>query len=157
MHVASNGWSARLYWLWILYNSVAFVVVLTAVAVLSWISADVLHLSLSNRSWVVALLVATAGALLFGPVGAGYTVDKVVTARLAIVVQYDQRHAWPVVADQLEPAGDSVIPLIRGLTTDSWWHDLAERVQDHQRLRVRHRFQPRLDGRHNQVRVHKLG
>jgi hypothetical protein len=21
MHVASNGWSARLYWLWILYNS----------------------------------------------------------------------------------------------------------------------------------------
>ena len=68
MHVASNGWSARLYWLWILYNSVAFVVVLTAVAVLSWISADVLHLSLSNRSWVVALLVATAGALLFGGV-----------------------------------------------------------------------------------------
>jgi hypothetical protein len=45
MHVASNGWSARPYWLWILYNSVAFVVVLTAVAVLSWISADVLHLS----------------------------------------------------------------------------------------------------------------
>ena len=43
MDVASNGWSARLYWLWILYNSVAFVVVLTAVAVLSWISADVLH------------------------------------------------------------------------------------------------------------------
>jgi hypothetical protein len=68
MHVASNGWSARLYWLWILYNSVAFVVVLTAVAVLSWISADVLHLSLTNRSWVVALLVATAGALLFGGV-----------------------------------------------------------------------------------------
>ena len=68
MHVASNGWSARLYWLWILYNSVAFVVVLTAVAVLSWIRADVLHLSLSNRSWVVALLVATAGALLFGGV-----------------------------------------------------------------------------------------
>jgi hypothetical protein len=68
LHVASNGWSARLYWLWILYNSVAFVVVLTAVAVLSWISADVLHLSLSNRSWVVALLVATAGALLFGGV-----------------------------------------------------------------------------------------
>ena len=68
MHVASNGWSARLYWLWILYNSVAFVVVLTAVAVLSWISADVLHLSLTNRSSVVALLVATAGALLFGGV-----------------------------------------------------------------------------------------
>ena len=32
MHVASNGWSPRLFWLWILYNSVAFVVVLTAVA-----------------------------------------------------------------------------------------------------------------------------
>jgi hypothetical protein len=68
MHVASSGWSARLYWLWILYNSVAFVVVLTAVAVLSWISADVLHLSLTNRNSVVALLVATAGALLFGGV-----------------------------------------------------------------------------------------
>jgi len=68
MQVASNGWSSRLYWQWILYNFVAFVVVLTAVAVLSWISADVLHLSLSNRSSVVALLVATAGALLFGGV-----------------------------------------------------------------------------------------
>jgi hypothetical protein len=58
MHVASNGWSACLYWLWILYNSVAFVVVLTAVAVLSWTSADVLHLSLSNRrlTWANAVL-----------------------------------------------------------------------------------------------------
>jgi hypothetical protein len=63
---AGNGWSARLYWQWILYNSVAFVVVLTAVVVLSWIGADVLHLSAANRGWVLALLVATAGALLFG-------------------------------------------------------------------------------------------
>jgi hypothetical protein len=65
---ARNGWSARLYWQWILYNSVAFVVVLTAVVVLSWIGADVLHLSAANRSWLLALLVATAGALLFGVV-----------------------------------------------------------------------------------------
>jgi hypothetical protein len=68
MQVASNGWSTRLYWLWILYNSVAFVVVLTAVAVLSWISADVLHLDLAHRSRLVALLVATVGAVLFGGV-----------------------------------------------------------------------------------------
>jgi hypothetical protein len=68
MHPASNGWSARLYWQWILYNSVAFVVVLTAVAVLSWISADLLHLSLTSQSRVIALLVATVGALLFGGV-----------------------------------------------------------------------------------------
>ncbi len=68
MQVASSGWSSRLYWQWILYNSVAFVVVLTAVAVLSWISADLLHLSLTSQSRLVALLVATAGALLFGVV-----------------------------------------------------------------------------------------
>jgi hypothetical protein len=68
MKVASSGWSARLYWLWILYNSVAFVVVLTAVAVLSWIGADVLHLDVTSRSWVVALLVSVLGALLFGGV-----------------------------------------------------------------------------------------
>jgi hypothetical protein len=68
MDLASNGWSWRLYWQWILNNSVAFVVVLTAVAVLSWISADLLDLSLANRSRVVALLVATLGALLFGGV-----------------------------------------------------------------------------------------
>jgi hypothetical protein len=68
MDLASNGWSARLYWQWILYNTVAFVAVLTAVAVLSWISADVLHLSLTSRSGLVALLVATAGAVLFGGV-----------------------------------------------------------------------------------------
>jgi hypothetical protein len=68
MNGESNGWSARLYWQWILYNSVAFVVVLTAVAVLSWISADVLHLDLAHRNKLLALLVATVGALLFGGV-----------------------------------------------------------------------------------------
>jgi len=67
-HVASNGWSARLYWLWILYNSVAFVVVLTAVGVLAWIGADLLHLELTSSSKLVALLVATLGAVLFGGV-----------------------------------------------------------------------------------------
>jgi hypothetical protein len=68
VHVASNGFSARLYWRWILYNSVAFVVVLTAVAVLAWISADLLHLELTNESKLVALVVATLGAVLFGGV-----------------------------------------------------------------------------------------
>jgi hypothetical protein len=68
MHAASDGWSARLYWQWILYNSVAFVVVLTAVGVISWIGADMLHLSLAHRSRVMALLVATLGAVLFGGV-----------------------------------------------------------------------------------------
>jgi hypothetical protein len=66
--VAPSGWSTRLYLLWILYNSIAFVVVLTVVAVLSWISADLLHLSLTNGHKIVALLVATLGALLFGGV-----------------------------------------------------------------------------------------
>jgi hypothetical protein len=68
MGMPPSGWSARLYWLWILYNSVAFVVVLTAVAVLAWIGADVLHLSWDDRGKVAALLVATLGALLFGGV-----------------------------------------------------------------------------------------
>jgi hypothetical protein len=68
MQVASSGWSARLYWQWILYNTVAFVVVLTAVAVLSWIGADLLQLDLANRSKLAALLVATVGALVFGGV-----------------------------------------------------------------------------------------
>jgi hypothetical protein len=68
MQPASNGWSARLYWQWILYNTLAFVVVLTAVAVLSWVGADALHLSLVSRSWVLAMLVAAVGALLFGGV-----------------------------------------------------------------------------------------
>ena len=68
MQVASNGWSARLYWQWILYNSVAFIVVLTASAVLAWIGTDVLHLELANKSKLAALLVATLGAVLFGGV-----------------------------------------------------------------------------------------
>ena len=67
-NVPSSGWSTRLYWLWILYNSVAFVVVLTAVAVLAWIGADVLRLSWDDRGRVAALLVATLGAVLFGGV-----------------------------------------------------------------------------------------
>jgi putative Mn2+ efflux pump MntP len=68
VNAASNGWSTRLYWQWILYNSVAFVVVLTAVAVLAWIGADLLHLELASSSKLAALLVATLGAVLFGGV-----------------------------------------------------------------------------------------
>jgi hypothetical protein len=69
MNVPSNDWwSARLYWQWIVYNTVAFVSVLTAVAVLSWIGADVLHTHWADRSRIAALLVATAGAVLFGGV-----------------------------------------------------------------------------------------
>jgi hypothetical protein len=68
MQVASSGWSAPLYWQWILYNTVAFVVVLSAVVVLSWIGADLLQLDLANRSKLGALLVATLGALVFGGV-----------------------------------------------------------------------------------------
>ncbi len=71
MDVKSNGWSARLYRQWILYNSVAFVVVLTAVAALSWIGGDLLHLDLAHRNTLFALVVATAGALLFGGVLGG--------------------------------------------------------------------------------------
>jgi hypothetical protein len=58
----------RLYWRWILYNSVAFIALLTAVAVMVWLSVDVLDLAVGNRSLVCALLVATFGALLFGGV-----------------------------------------------------------------------------------------
>ncbi len=70
LNMPSSGWSSHLYWLWILYNSAAFVVVLTAVAVLGWIGADVLQLSWEDRGRVAALLVATLGALLFGGLGA---------------------------------------------------------------------------------------
>lgn len=63
-----TGWDARLYLLWILYNSIAFVTVLTAGFVLTWFGADVLHLTSSNHHTLVALLVATLGALLFGVV-----------------------------------------------------------------------------------------
>lgn len=65
---SSTGWDARLYWLWILYNSIAFVTVLTTGFVLTWFGADVLHLTLSNPHTPVALLVAGVGALLFGGV-----------------------------------------------------------------------------------------
>jgi hypothetical protein len=68
MHVGSSGFSDRLYWQWIVYNTAAFVVVLTAVLVLSWIGADLLHLQLAKGSALAALLVATLGALLFGGV-----------------------------------------------------------------------------------------
>ncbi len=63
-----TGWDRRLYWRWILYNSIAFIALLTAVAVLVWLSVDVLDLAVGNRSLLGALLVATFGAVLFGGV-----------------------------------------------------------------------------------------
>jgi len=64
--VPANGWNTRLYWLWILYNAVAFVSVLTAGFLLALLGSDVLHLSLASGHVVVALLIATVGAVLFG-------------------------------------------------------------------------------------------
>jgi MFS family permease len=66
--VSASGWNARLYWLWILYNSVAFVTVLTVSWVLVLVGSDVLHLSFSNHHTVWALVIATLGAVLFGGV-----------------------------------------------------------------------------------------
>ena len=66
--VSTSGWDTRLYWRWILYNSLAFIALLTAVAVMAWLAVDVLDLAVANRSMISALLVATLGALLFGTV-----------------------------------------------------------------------------------------
>ena len=66
--VSSSGWDTRLNWLWILYNAVAFVVVLTATAAVAWIGADVLHLDWARGRKLSALLVVTLGALAFGGV-----------------------------------------------------------------------------------------
>ncbi len=66
--VSSSGWDMRLYWLWILYNAAAFVVVLTATAAMAWIGADVLHLDWASGRKLGSLLVATLGALVFGGV-----------------------------------------------------------------------------------------
>jgi hypothetical protein len=66
--VSTSGWETRLYWRWILYNSLAFIALLSAVAVMAWLAVDVLDLAVANRSMISALLVATFGALLFGTV-----------------------------------------------------------------------------------------
>ncbi|WP_329500719.1 hypothetical protein [Kitasatospora herbaricolor] len=63
-----SGWDARLYLLWILYNTAAFVTVLTVGFLLAVLGSNVLHLSLASGRTLVALLVATGGAALFGGV-----------------------------------------------------------------------------------------
>ena len=66
--VSANGWTTRLYWLWIWYNTIAFVTVLTVGFLLALLGSNVLHLSLASGHVVVALLIATVGAVLFGGV-----------------------------------------------------------------------------------------
>ncbi|MFK4224872.1 hypothetical protein [Streptomyces sp. NPDC019890] len=66
--VSPSGWNTRLYWLWIAYNTIAFVTILTVGFVLASLGNDVLHLTLSNNDALVALLIATFGAVLFGVV-----------------------------------------------------------------------------------------
>jgi hypothetical protein len=63
------GWTP--VWLWILYNSIAFVALLTAGAVIAWLIADELGLAVANSHRVAALPVATIGAVLFGVVLGG--------------------------------------------------------------------------------------
>ncbi|MEU9435599.1 hypothetical protein [Streptomyces sp. NPDC048252] len=63
-----SGWDSRLYWQWIAYNTIAFVIVLTAGFLLALLGDDALHLEVSSHHVVIALLVATLGAALFGGV-----------------------------------------------------------------------------------------
>ncbi|MEY2248587.1 hypothetical protein AB8A21_37665 [Streptomyces sp. BF23-18] len=65
---SANGWNTRLYWQWIGYNTIAFVTVLTAGFVLALLGSDALHLDLASGHVLVALLIATLGAILFGGV-----------------------------------------------------------------------------------------
>jgi hypothetical protein len=66
--IPASGWNRRLYWLWIWYNAIAFITVLTAGLLLALVGSDVLHLDLVSSRVLVALLVATLGAALFGGV-----------------------------------------------------------------------------------------
>ena len=63
-----TGWDSRLYWQWIAYNTVAFVIVLTAGFLLALLGDNALHLEVSSHHVVIALLIATLGAALFGGV-----------------------------------------------------------------------------------------
>ncbi|WP_329299636.1 hypothetical protein OG410_15265 [Streptomyces sp. NBC_00659] len=65
---SASGWNTRLYWQWIGYNTIAFVTVLTAGFVLALLGSDALHLDLASGHVLVALLIATLGAILFGGV-----------------------------------------------------------------------------------------
>ena len=66
--VSPNGWDTRLYWQWIGYNTIAFVIVLTVGFVLAVVGSDALSLNLVSHHVVVALVIATLGAALFGGV-----------------------------------------------------------------------------------------
>jgi hypothetical protein len=46
--VSANGWNTRLYWLWIWYNAIAFVTVLTVGFLLALLGGNVLHLTLAS-------------------------------------------------------------------------------------------------------------
>ncbi|MFF1778513.1 hypothetical protein [Streptomyces virginiae] len=85
---SSSGWEVRLYWRWIAYNSVAFVIVLSVGVALALLGSDVLHLSLASGHVLVALVIATLGAVLFGGV-LGSLQWLVVRERVAIA-----RKAW---------------------------------------------------------------
>ena len=101
--MASNGWSARLYWQWILYNTIAFVAVLTAVAVLSWMGADLLHLSVFHQPELARRAAGgNGGALLFGGVlGTLYRRRTLGTGPEAFRVGRHLRYDWETVRRRL--------------------------------------------------------
>ncbi|WP_329313461.1 MULTISPECIES: hypothetical protein [unclassified Streptomyces] len=65
---STSGWDARLYWRWISCNTLAFITVLTAGFLLILLGNDVLHMNLASHNVILALLIATLGAALFGGV-----------------------------------------------------------------------------------------
>ena len=63
----ASGWDARLWRLWTLYSALAYTVILAVVVGGTSLGFDVTHVAIDHRA-VGSLLLATAGALLYGTV-----------------------------------------------------------------------------------------
>ncbi len=78
----ASGWDARLWRLWVLYSALAYTVILAVIVGLASLDLDLTRVAVDHRAGGT-LLIATAGALLYGAVLGGLQ-WRVLRERLAI-------------------------------------------------------------------------
>ena len=113
----ATGWDARLWRRWVLYNALAYTVILAVIVIITSADLDLTRVAVDHRA-VGTLLIATAGAALYGFV-LGRLQWRVLRERLAI-----PRRAWirACVIPALLIWAVTVVPA--GIDADTSGHDL---------------------------------
>ncbi|MGE5199522.1 MAG: hypothetical protein ACM3H9_07760 [Rhodospirillaceae bacterium] len=113
----ASGWDARLWRRWGLYSALAYTVILAVIVTLTGLGLGATRLAVDHRA-IGTLLIATAGALLYGGV-LGNLQWRVLRERLAV-----PRRSWVLACVIPALIAWAIVVVPAGIAADTSGHDL---------------------------------